>query len=131
MSPPTPRSNFRSSIWLWCLKRHRRAYCRHVSDIRAAFAAFAFTETLTGADAVALGLANAALPQADVADTALAAARALAQKAPSALIATKALMRDTSAITDAIAEEAMAFVRQLASPEASAAFAAFAARKKA
>jgi enoyl-CoA hydratase/carnithine racemase len=94
-----------------------------------AFAVFAFTETLTGAEAVTLGLANAAFPHDEVADAALTAAQRLAQKPAAALVATKALMRDTNAITNAITNERDAFIKQLASPEASAAFAAFAARK--
>jgi len=95
-----------------------------------AFAIFAFTETLTGAGAVGLGLAYTALPREQVADVALNAAQLLAKKPPSALVAMKALMRDTDAITQAIANETTAFVKQLASPEASAAFAAFAARSR-
>lgn len=96
-----------------------------------AFALFTLGERLSGADAAVLGLANAALPAADVAPAAMAAARKLAGKPPSALAATKKLMRDATAIAAALAEDRDAFLTQLATPEAAAAFAAFAARKSA
>lgn len=95
-----------------------------------AFAMFAFGEAMSGAEAATLGLANAAAPSEQVDETALRAAQALARKPPAALAATKALMRDAGAIAAAIASERDAFIAQLASPEASAAFAAFAARRK-
>jgi enoyl-CoA hydratase/carnithine racemase len=94
-----------------------------------AFALFGLGEPLSGAGAVALGLANAALPAADVLPAARAAARRLAAKPSAALIATKALMRDADAVRAAIDSDTAAFVERLASPEAAAAFAAFAARK--
>jgi enoyl-CoA hydratase/carnithine racemase len=94
-----------------------------------AFALFAFGETLSGADAARLGLANAALPAGEVINAAMRAATTLAQKSPAALAATKALMRDADAIREALAADSAAFTRLLASPEAMAAFAAFAARK--
>jgi enoyl-CoA hydratase/carnithine racemase len=90
---------------------------------------FTLGEPLGGAEAVTLGLANAALPAAEVLPTARAAARKLAGKPASSIIATKRLMRDADAIREAIAADDEAFLRQLASPEAAAAFAAFAARK--
>jgi len=94
-----------------------------------AFALIALGERLSGTDAAALGLANVALPSDDVAQFAMAAARALAGKPPSALAATKKLMRDASAIEAAMAMDREAFLAQLATPEAAAAFTAFAARK--
>ena len=96
-----------------------------------AFALIALGERLSGTDAAALGLANAALPTDDVAQVAMAAARRLAGKSPSALAATKKLMRDASAIAAAMARDREAFLAQLAAPEAAAAFAAFAVRKNA
>ncbi|QGZ93774.1 enoyl-CoA hydratase-related protein [Terricaulis silvestris] len=95
-----------------------------------AFALFAFGEAMSGAEAAALGLANAAVPADQVNEKALSAAHALAKKPPAAIAATKALMRDAGAIAASIASERDAFIAQLASPEASAAFAAFAARRK-
>jgi hypothetical protein len=79
---------------------------------------------------VTLGLANAALPANEVLRAARAAARTLAGKAASSLVATKKLMRDAEAIQAAIRADDAAFLKQLSSPEAAAAFAAFAARKK-
>jgi enoyl-CoA hydratase/carnithine racemase len=94
-----------------------------------AFAMFAFGETMSGRAAAELGLANTALPREEVLGAALTAAQSLAQKPPAALAATKALMRDAAAIKAAIAEDRVALMERLASPEAAAAFAAFAARK--
>ncbi|KQX18738.1 MULTISPECIES: enoyl-CoA hydratase-related protein [unclassified Sphingomonas] len=94
-----------------------------------AFALFGLGEPLTGTDAVALGIGNAALPAADILPAAQAAARRLAAKPSAALIATKALMRDADAVRAAIDRDTAAFVERLSSPEATAAFAAFAARK--
>ena len=94
-----------------------------------AFALMALGERLSGTEAAALGLANRALPAADLASVAMAAARTLASKPPSALAATKKLMRDSAAIEAAMVADRGAFLTQLATPEAAAAFAAFAARK--
>jgi enoyl-CoA hydratase/carnithine racemase len=99
-----------------------------IGHVRA-FALFALSEPLSGADAAALGLANASLAAEAVLPAAMDAARRLAAKPASAITATKRLMRDADAIRAAIAADDEAFVRQLASPEAAAAFAAFAARK--
>jgi enoyl-CoA hydratase/carnithine racemase len=93
------------------------------------FALFALGEKMSGAEAATLGIANKALPAEEVGAAAEAAARTLAAKPLSAVIATKALMRDTGAIEAALAADNAAFIRQLATPEAAAAFAAFAARK--
>lgn len=93
------------------------------------FALFALGEALTGQEAAALGIANLALPAEAVLPRAEAAARALAAKPASALAATKRLMRDEAAITAALEADQAAFIAQLKTPEAMAAFAAFAARK--
>lgn len=97
---------------------------------RRAFSMFAFTEALSGRKAEALGLANLALPAADVVPHAQAAALALARKPSSALMATKRLMRDAEGIKQALEDDRRAFIEQLSSPEASAAFAAFTSRKR-
>jgi len=99
-----------------------------IGHVRA-FALFALGDWIGGAEAVALGIANRALPAAEVRAAALEAAWALARKPASALAATKALMRDDAAIATALAADREAFLTQLATPEAAAAFAAFAARK--
>ncbi len=101
---------------------------QRIGHVRA-FALMALGERLNGGAAVSLGLANVALPATDVAPAAMAAARTLAEKSPSALSATKRLMRDAGAIETAIAADREALLIQLAKPEATAAFAAFATRK--
>ena len=100
-----------------------------IGHVRA-FALFTLGQPLGGCEAVALGIANAALPAAEVAGAAAAAAGILAGKPASSLVATKRLMRDADAVRGAIRADDEAFVKQLSSPEAAAAFAAFAARKK-
>jgi enoyl-CoA hydratase/carnithine racemase len=80
-----------------------------IGHVRA-FALFALGERLSGTRAAELGIANQAMPA-------------------SAVAATKQLMRDAAAIAAALAADRAAFLRQLARPEAAAAFAAFAARK--
>lgn len=96
---------------------------------RRAFAMFALGEPLSGAEAAALGLANAALPAADVLPRARAAAALLATKAPTAVFETKRLMREVEAIRARIAEEGAIFDRQLRTAEAKEAFAAFAEKR--
>ena len=96
-----------------------------------AFAMFALGESLSAAEALALGLANRVLGVAELLPHAQAAARALAAKAPEAVRATKRLMRDRDVIAARLAVESEVFHRQLASDEARAAFAAFAARRSA
>ncbi len=99
-----------------------------IGHVRA-FALFTLGEPLSGSDATGLGLANAALPAAEVLPAALAAARKLAAKSASSIAATKQLMRDADSIQQAIAADDAAFRVQLMHPDAAAAFAAFAARK--
>lgn len=103
---------------------------QRIGHVRA-FALMALGERLSGMAAASLGLANAALPLADLVPAAMAAARTLADKSPSALSATKRLMRDAGAIETALAADREALLIQLARPEAAAAFAAFATRKNA
>lgn len=100
-----------------------------IGHVRA-FALFALGEVLSGAEAVEIGIANRALPAADVLPAALAAARALADKPAGAVAATKALMRDAGAVQAAVAADDAAFIERLKTDEAVAAFAAFAARSR-
>jgi enoyl-CoA hydratase/carnithine racemase len=90
-----------------------------------AFALFALGEALSGVDAVAWGLANAALPAGEVLVRARAAAVRLAAKPPEALKLTKGLMRDRETLLARMREEGELFAERLKSPEAAAAFAAF------
>ena len=94
-----------------------------------AFAMFALGESLSAADALALGLANRVLAATALLPHAQAAARALAAKAPEAVRATKRLMRDREAIAAQLTVENEAFQCQLASAEARAAFASFIERR--
>jgi enoyl-CoA hydratase/carnithine racemase len=94
-----------------------------------AFAMFALGETVDGHAAVALGLANAALPAANVKAHALAVARALAQRPAGALQATKRLMRDAELLAGVMSRESEVFAERLRTAEASEAFRAFAERR--
>ena len=94
-----------------------------------AFAMFALGEAIDGRTAVNLGLANAALPAAEVRAKALEAAKALAQRPAGALQATKRLMRDAAAISAVIARESEIFAERLQTAEAAEAFAAFSERR--
>lgn len=94
-----------------------------------AFAMFALGESVSGAEAVALGLANKAYPQEQVRDAALAAARALAMKPLGSILATKRLMRGMPALLERIGEESALFGERLRSDEAREAFLAFSERR--
>jgi enoyl-CoA hydratase/carnithine racemase len=101
-----------------------------IGHVRA-FALLGLCEPLSGADAATFGIANAALPAAEVEPRARAAAQALAKKAPEALRLTKNLMRNRPALTKRMEEEGAIFAERLKSPEAAEAFAAFAQRRPA
>jgi len=107
-----------SSLLLPALIGHKRA-----------FAIFAMGESIVGAEAVALGLANAAAPKSEVLARAHEAAKALAAKAPGSLRATKAQMRDVAAIKAQITRENEVFNDRLQSAEAREAFTAFMERR--
>lgn len=94
-----------------------------------AFAVFALGESISGSEAVALGLANKALPQVDVLPAARAAAAALAKKPPGSLVSTKRLMRNAAALLARMDEESVIFGERLTSDEAREAFSAFAERR--
>jgi enoyl-CoA hydratase/carnithine racemase len=90
-----------------------------------AFALFGLGEPLLGKDAATWGLANAALPAAEVEACARAAAQTLASMPPQSMRLTKQLMRDTETLLARMNEEGAIFAERLKSPEAAAAFAAF------
>ena len=94
-----------------------------------AFAMFALGEAIDGRTAAALGLANAALPAAEVRAKALDTAKALARRPAGALRETKKLMRDSAHLMTVIDREIEVFTRQLRSAEAAEAFRAFAERR--
>jgi enoyl-CoA hydratase/carnithine racemase len=94
-----------------------------------AFAMFALGETIDGARAVELGLANELVSTDQLRDHALEKAKALAARPTSAVRATKRLMRDADSIQAVMKRELAIFTERLKSSEALAAFQAFAARK--
>lgn len=94
-----------------------------------AFEMFALGERLSGAEAVAMGLANRVLPRADLLPTARETARVLATRPPGALAATKKLMRGADTLAAHMAVEGRQFKEQLTSAEAQEAFRAFAERR--
>ena len=94
-----------------------------------AFAMFALGEKLSGAEAVALGLANQAVPAEQLQQQALRAAQLLARQPNEALQATRRLMRDPAGAWRTMQAEIELFTQRLLSAEAQSVFAAFAARK--
>lgn len=96
-----------------------------------AFAMFVLGEAVDGKTAAAWGIANAAVPAADLRARALAAAQAVAARSRSAVAITKSLMRDPAGIATRMDEEGKHFAAQLKSPEAKEAFKAFAEKRAA
>jgi enoyl-CoA hydratase/carnithine racemase len=94
-----------------------------------AFAMLGLGEPLLGRDAVAAGLANAALPAGEVEARARSAAQALAKKPAESLRLTKKLMRNPEPLLARVREEGAIFAERLQSDEARAAFAAFLSRR--
>ncbi|MGH8230775.1 MAG: enoyl-CoA hydratase-related protein [Steroidobacteraceae bacterium] len=100
-----------------------------IGHVRA-FALFALGEVLDGRNAASYGLANAALPAAEVTARAQAAAQRLADKPPQSLQATRRLMREPDRMLAVIEAECRAFAERLASAEAQARFQAFIGRRR-
>jgi enoyl-CoA hydratase/carnithine racemase len=94
-----------------------------------AFSMFVLGEAVDGRTAAAWGIANAAVPAAELRAKAHAAAEAVAARAPASVALTKQLMRDPAGITAQMGEEGKHFAAQLKSPEAKEAFAAFAEKR--
>ena len=90
-----------------------------------AFSMFVLGEAVSGANAVAWGIANACVPAAELRVRARAAAEAVAARPPSAVAITKRLMREADRLAERMNEEGVHFAAQLKSPEAAEAFAAF------
>ena len=99
-----------------------------IGHVRA-YAMFALGEPVDGRTAASIGIANAALPAAEVRAKALAAAKTLASKPLGALQATKKLMRDAQVIAAQMAREGEIFGARLKTAEAAEAFRAFAERR--
>ncbi|RAK60113.1 enoyl-CoA hydratase [Phenylobacterium hankyongense] len=94
-----------------------------------AFSMFVLGEAVDGPTAAAWGIANAAVPPAELRARARAAADAVAARPPASVALTKALMRDPVGIAARMDEEGAHFAAQLKSPEAREAFAAFAEKR--
>lgn len=94
-----------------------------------AFAMFALGQSVSGTEAVTLGLANKTCQAETVRDEALAAARLLASKPMGSVMATKRLMRDLPVLLARMDVEGAAFRERLTSDEARQAFGAFLGRK--
>jgi enoyl-CoA hydratase/carnithine racemase len=99
-----------------------------IGHVRA-FALLGLCEPLSGKDAAAFGIANAALPAGEVETRARAAAVALTKKPAESLRLTKNLMRNRPALTERMNEEGKLFGERLKSAEAAEAFAAFLERR--
>jgi enoyl-CoA hydratase/carnithine racemase len=95
-----------------------------------AFSMFVLGETVDAETAVAWGIANAVVPASELRARARAAAVAVAEKAPTAVAATKQLMRDVAAITQRIQDEGVHFAAQLGSAEGREAMAAFREKRR-
>jgi enoyl-CoA hydratase/carnithine racemase len=90
-----------------------------------AFAMLGLGEAMSGREAAAAGVANAALPAGEVLARARKAAQMLAAKPAGALLITKRLMRDGGHYEARMREEFELFAERLKTPEAQQAFAAF------
>jgi enoyl-CoA hydratase/carnithine racemase len=101
-----------------------------IGHVRA-FQLLALCEPLVGRDAAAFGIANAALPTAEVETRARAAAQALTKKPAESLRLTKNLMRNRPVLMARMQEEGALFAERLKSAEAAEAFAAFLERRPA
>jgi enoyl-CoA hydratase/carnithine racemase len=90
-----------------------------------AYAMFALGQAVDAQTALAIGIANAVLPVADLHAHARAAAETLAKKPAVALAKTKELMRDAGRLVSQLSREGEVFAERLKSAEAKEAFAAF------
>ena len=94
-----------------------------------AFEMFASGAPIAAEQALAWGLANRVVDQAELLGTAIATAESLAAKPAGSLTATKRLMRSGDRIAAAMAAERIEFTERLQSGEAKEAFAAFMERR--
>lgn len=99
-----------------------------IGHVRA-FSMFALGEPVGATDAVAWGLANKVVPNAELIATAEAFARRLAAQPLGAVVATKKLMRAAEVISAQMATESDQFAARLKTDEAREAFMAFAERR--
>ena len=103
---------------------------QRIGHVRA-FELFVLGEPVSAASAVSWGIANRAVPRAELHTLARQTAAAIAARAPNAVLAAKSLMRDESAIAGSMQKENALFFKQLTSPEFKEAFTAFSERRPA
>jgi enoyl-CoA hydratase/carnithine racemase len=94
-----------------------------------AFEIFALGEPISGVKAEQWGLANRAVPAAEVDALAFELAGKVAARAPNSIRKTKALMRDAERMWALMLREGEAFGSQMRSPEAMEAFMAFSQKR--
>lgn len=94
-----------------------------------AFEMFVLGEPVNAQKAVNWGIANRAVPPAELHAAARATALAIAARAPASVVSTKALMRDESVLLARMGQESTNFLRQLKSAEFKEAFTAFSERR--
>ena len=87
-------------------------------------------EAIDAKQALALGLVNGIVAPDQVMAKALEIARKLADRAPTAMKLSKALLKDNAAVIERMKIEGELFVRQLASPEVAEAIGAFFEKRK-
>lgn len=94
-----------------------------------AFEMFVLGEPVNAEKAVNWGIANRAVPPAQLHSAARATAIAIAARAPASVVATKSLMRDETVLLARMSQESGHFIRQLKSAEFKEAFTAFSERR--
>ena len=94
-----------------------------------AFAMFALGETVSGKTAADWGIANAAVPVAELDAKARAACETLTKRPMGAVTTTKVLMREADRLAARMDEEGGLFAQRLKTAEAAEAFQAFAERR--
>ena len=94
-----------------------------------AFEMFVLGEPVSAEKAVNWGIANRAVPNADLHIVARATATAIAARAPASVVSTKSLMRQEAVLLAHMSQESGHFVRQLKSAEFKEAFTAFSERR--
>ena len=94
-----------------------------------AFEMFVLGEPVNAEKAVNWGIANRAVPAADLHSIARTAAIAIASRAPASVTATKSLLRDEGILLARMSQESGHFLRQLKSAEFKEAFTAFSERR--
>jgi enoyl-CoA hydratase/carnithine racemase len=99
-----------------------------IGHVRA-FSMFVLGEAVDAQKAVGWGIANAAVPRAELRAKARAAAEAVAARPPAAVAITKALMREPERLAQRMETEGAHFSTQLKSAEAREAMAAFAEKR--